>query len=79
MWATYTNARLGCGSRRTYIERLNGAIPHNILAGRVGSQSRRCAADHHVVVDGYVLGPEHLALLGALVGVVLKHNASAGV
>lgn len=79
MWVAYTTARLGRGSRRTYIERLDCAVPHHILTGRVGSQCRRCATDDHVFINRYLLCPKYSALLGAFVGVILEHNASSSV
>jgi len=49
------------------IQGLNGAVPDNI-----GTNARRGATDDDVIVDGHMLGPQGLALLGALVGVVLE-------
>lgn len=52
---------------RTYIERLNSAVPDNICA-----QSGRRPADDHVIVYRDTLGPQHPALLGARLGVVFE-------
>jgi hypothetical protein len=60
-----------CGSRTTYIERLNSAVPDNI-----GTQSGGGAADDDVIVDGDTFGPQHPALIRALVGVVLERDGS---
>jgi hypothetical protein len=60
---------LTCGSRKTYIERLNSAVPHD-----VSSQSGRGPADDDVIVNGYTLCPQRSALRGAVVSVVLERN-----
>lgn len=51
------------------IQRLNSAVPDN-----VSPQAGRGPADDDVIVDGYTFGPEDLAVLRALVGVVLEPN-----
>jgi hypothetical protein len=63
---------LTCGSRKTYIERLNSAVPDN-----VSPQSGRGPADDHIIVNGHTLCPQHPALLGTLGGVVLERDAMA--
>lgn len=56
-----------CGSRKTHIKRFNRAVPDN-----VSPQTGRRAADDDVIINGYTLCPQDLALLGALEGVVLE-------
>lgn len=53
----------------TYLERLNSAVPDN-----VSPQAGRRAADDDVIVNGYTFGPQDLAVVGALAGVVLEPN-----
>jgi hypothetical protein len=67
--AAGNSAASPCGSRGTYIQRLNSAVPHHI-----GSQAGRGPADDDVIVNGHALGPQHPALVGALVGVVLERD-----
>jgi hypothetical protein len=62
-------AHLTCGSRKTYIERLNSAVPHD-----VSPQPGRRPADDDVVVHRYTLCPQRSALRGAVGSVVLERN-----
>jgi hypothetical protein len=56
-------------ARGTYIQRLNSAVPDDV------SPKAGCGpAYHDVIINGYTLGPQHLALLRTRVGVILEPN-----
>lgn len=60
--------RRECGSG-THIQGLNSAVPHHIRP-----QAGSSAADNDVIVYGYALCPQHLALVRVFVGVILEPN-----
>lgn len=61
-------------SSRTHIQGVDGNVPDD-----VGSKGGRAAAPHnHVIVDSYMLRPQGLAVLRALVGVIFEADGIGG-